>query len=456
MAIDATHPSYDANIQDWTLIDNVIKRKNLHSYLLALNPADSSSANQQRNDDYKKRAVFYALSFQTLIGMLGLAFSRPPRIALPTQLEYLVDNVDGAGNTLEQQSKGVLSDVASKGRAGLFTSFPMTDGPISRADVDSKRYVATIQQIDAKQIINWRVETFNAEKKLTLVVIADAEEVVNDYKVTYVPIIRELYLDAGIYRERHWRKVDDSWTYQEYTPTNSTGQLLTEIPFTFVGSANNDPHVDVPNMLSLCELNIAHYRNSADFEDSIWYCGQAQPYATGLDEEFVNAMRESQVYVGSRQILAIPSGETFGFASAPPNPLVRQAMVDKVDMMIGLGARLITMGGVAKTADQTSGEREMLHSPLSLSVNNVSDAYNRCFAWCADYVGATMGEGDGYQISTDFVKPIATTQELQQIIAGFVSGSVPLSDYVKFMQRQGLFDPQKTTEDYSEDLRMIG
>ncbi len=48
-----------------------------------------------------------------------------------------------------------------------------------------------------------------------------------------------------------------------------------EIPFTFVGAQNNDPTIDDSPLAALVEINHGHYRNSADYEDSVWFCGRA-------------------------------------------------------------------------------------------------------------------------------------------------------------------------------------
>jgi len=224
-----------------------------------------------------------------------------------------------------------------------------------------------------------------------------------------------------------------------------------EIPFTFVGAINNDQDVDLPNMLAMVCANIAHYRNSADFEDSVWYAGQDQPWMSGVDQNHVDLMRDNKMYVGSRNLLGVPSGEKFGFASATPNPLVRQAMIDKVDMMIGLGARMIQRGGVAKTADQTSGEREMLHSPLSLISSNIGDAYEKCIGWAAMYMGVD-NNGQEYTPNLDFIDSTSTPAELKEVIGGFMMGTVPLKDYVKYMKGYGIFDDDKTVEEYAEEI----
>lgn len=459
MPIDSKHPQYLAKCATWEKIEDVTRVKNLARHLRVLNAHDLSPENTQRNTDYQKHAVFYALAQQTASGMVGTAYRKWPTMAVPTEMEYLQTNADGGGVSIYQQSQAVADDLIRKGRAGLAVSFPATEGQVSRADILSGRVVATIHRFEPEQIINWRTETVGSQTRLSLVLLSQAVEQVaaDGYGVEYVQAIRELYLDDGIYREREWRHGLNGWTpVSESTPLDASGKPWGEIPFTFLGSENNDPSIDMPPMLGICDLNIAHYRNSADYEDSVWYSGQAQPWMSGATVDFLSDLKAAGVYIGGRNLLAVPEGGQFGYASADPNPMVRQAMLDKVDMMVGLGARMITHGSVAKTATQSMGERDIQHSVLSLIASNVSEAYTQALKWCARYMGATVTDDMAYTVSQDFISPDATPQEIQALVAGYIQGAIPMPDYVARMQRIGVFIDDKPIDEYAEQLAVPG
>jgi len=455
MAIDSKHPQYIDNESKWKLIDDIIEENNLTDYLIELNSHDTSNENKARNAMYKERAVFYALAGQTASGMIGTVFSKNPLLVVPEGLSYIEGNIDGSGNSIHQQSRKAVLNTTTKSRAGLFTSFPETDGEISKEDVTSGKFVASINLITPQRIINWNTSTIGAKTFLSLVVFEDSKVELVDYEHKTVDILRELYIDDGIYKERHWIKAEEKWVVDEVgerIPKGHSGKPLTEIPFTFIGSENNDYCVDKPIMHAMCSLNVSHYRNSADFEDSVWFAGQAQPWMSAVDQDHIDLMKANHMYVGSRETLAVPEDGQFGFASAPPNPLVRQAMLDKVDMMIGIGARMITPGGVAKTAEQSSNERETQHSMLSMVVENVNEAYESCLKWAAIYMGAT-GE-ISYEINTDFVKASATPAELKEVISGYIVGAIPAYDFTLYMKKYGIFDDEKSAADYASEISL--
>lgn len=453
--IDSTHPQYQKYLSTWIKILNVVKIENLEQYLRYLNITDTSPENKARNAEYTKAAIFYALTTQTVIGMLGLMFKKAAVLTVPTSMEYMSKNVDGRGNSITQQSQSASKDVVSISRGGLYTTFPATNGAVSKADITSGKAVARIQYVSAIKAINWDENTEGSESKLSLVVFADAKTEVIDREHVTEETIRELFIDVdGFYSEIvHTKSTGNYVAGPVVTPTDYNGNKLTEIPFTFLGATNNDTDVDVPNMLAMTDLNIGHYRNSADYEDSVWYVGQAQPWMSGVTDAHITLMKKHKMYSGSRTLLAVPTGETFAYASAEANPMVRQAMLDKVDMMVGIGAMQLTSGGVAKTAEQSGNEKSAQHSTLSLIASNVSDGYTRALHWAAAYMEAKPDyDNISYTINQDFIDPNTTPAQMKEIIVGFITGAVPVGDYIQYMKDAGIFDEDKSIEDYVSDI----
>jgi len=461
MAIDFKHREYEANIDKWNLIDNICEFEDVEQYLIKLNPDDDSSENTTRNNQYKKRAVFYQIAGKTVSGLVSMVFKKWPSLSVPTQLEYLNKNADGAGMSIFQQSQDVVEDVIKVARNGLFVTYPETEATLSRADMDSGNYFATIHEIDAQAIRNWRLIKSGAQVKLGLVVFEEeVEEIGEDgYSTESVKQLRELSLEGNVFIDRKWRKTKDKkdewYIFNESIPTDGAGRSWSEIPFTFVGATSNSADVDDSIMYGLAKLNVGHYRNSADYEDSVWYCGQAQPWMSGINQSHIDLMKENNMYVGARQLLGVPTGEQFAFASAPPNTLVKEAMDAKIDAMIGMGARFIMPNTVAKTAKQAGDESAMSLSALAMIASNVSEAYTQCIRWCAKYMNVTLGENDGYALPMDFVDPDISPQEIQVMIAGFVQGAIPASDYFRWLKRADLTDEEKTLEEWQAEVDSV-
>ena len=455
MSIDWQRPEYRDSLPEWEKIRNITDAKEVEQYLRTLNPADLSTDNATRNAQYQENAIFYAIAGYTARGLTATPFRKEPTFEAPAALEYLEENADGAGNSIYQISQTTVSEAVRFGRGGLYVGFPPGTGTESKAD-DGDRF-ATIHAIQPESIINWRTRTVGAKTVLELVVIQTVEQRPDGYELKDVDVIRELALDEmGLYLERLWEvpEGESDWKVTEtFIPVDASGNRLREIPFTFVGSENNDSTLDLAPMKDLVAVNIGHFRNSADYEDSVFYAGQAQPWMSGADKAHLEGMEEAGFYIGSRYLMPVPPGGQFGFASAAPNPMVLGAMQEKVNLMIGMGARFIEAGGTVKTASEAEGDNAVQHSVLSLIAANVSEAYTRALQWVSLFMG--VSEPVTYEINQDFTRANASPEEIAQIIAGWTAGVIPSGDVWAFFQRHGYIDPSKTPEEIDQELARI-
>lgn len=452
--LDRTHKDYDEYLPIWTKINDICDGKNLKTYLVKLNPLDLSDENVARNQQYYERAVFYAIASYTCRGMLGMLFRKDPNLSIDKGLEYIKENIDGKGLSIYQQSQEVSKDLIKLGRCGLWVDFPETDGNTSKQDIEDLKVFATVKKFDADQILYWETETFGAKIYLSKILIAYVET----YEDEDADIRLELAIEDRTYVVKKWRKTTSSSQWEllrDSIPKDSSGNVWKNIPFIFVGSETNTFVIDQPPSLDIVRINIGHWNNSASYEDSVWFAGQVQPWMSGISEEYLKMMKDNNMYVGSGRLLGVPSGEQFGYAQSQPNQATREAMRDKIEMMIGLGAMFLQPGSAVKTATQSEGEKEIRHSILSLIAANTSEAYQQALIWVSKYMGTNENDIE-YSVNQEFVKPSATSADLREIVASLLQGVIPFSDYVSWCQKYGYIEESKTTEEVEEELGWEG
>jgi hypothetical protein len=354
---------------------------------------------------------------------------------LPTQLEYLLKDCDGMGVSLYQQSQATLNNNLAVGRHGLFVDWSESLGhPVIKA-------------YHAESIINWRYDIVDGKATLVMVVLEEeAEEEDGEWGIVLVKQWREITLnESGNVQVRLWREesgvtktkrlvalgvVKNATTGDERiidaVELRSRGKVLTDIPFTFIGSNNNDASIDPSPLYGLAQLNLAHFRNSADYEDSVFFCGQVQPWISGLTEQWRDFMQNPYVldsngerrytgqkmYIGSRSPILLPQGASFGIAQAQPNSLAKEAMEHKEAQMVAAGARMIEPTKGNKTATGENNDREATTSVLALCVSNVSEAYQRAIGFCATFMDMPVEKdyADAFKIQQDFVQLQANPQ----------------------------------------------
>ena len=450
--IDKRHNDYDTFVSKWELIDDICDEKNIEKYIIPINPDDLSQENKTRNEQYRKRAVFAAISGYTSRGLSGILFQKWPKLQIPKQLEYIKNNIDGSGTSIYQQSQGVGKSVIRKGRAGLLVDYPDTKGSNSTlADLQSLKVFPSVHRFEPEQIIDWGLSANGAVVKLSRVVLLDTIH----NEDSDMEVLRELVLVDGFYISREYRKDLKTlkWElYSEHMPTDGAGNPWDEIPFIFVGSETNTHTVDQPVLYNICRLNIGHLNNSAEYEDSVYMIGQPMFYAVGLTVPHVEEMEAAGMKIGSNRLFPIPDGGSAGIIQAQPNTLAKDAMDNKEKQMIALGAMFIAPGSAVKTATQSQGEQQVQHSVLSLIANNISEAYTKCLHWMARFLNVSDTQDIEYTVHQDFVPKQAEAQMYMALLAGTNAGTLPISDFITWQQRNQIIDPEKTVEEVKEEL----
>lgn len=456
--VDWQRPEVQAKAASWKLVRDAVagsEAVKAGDYLPEVNAFDTSVENQQRNADRLKRAVYFNATGRTLSALTGVAFAKWPEVELPTGLEYVMDDVDGAGIGVVNQAQIVVDEVLQVGRAGLLVDYPAHEGVASRQDEDSGHLRATVSLYAAETIINWRMGKVGSKHLLTRVVLSEVVEEWDDFERREIPQFRELALDDGRYVVRVWQKVDSAWqVIEERFPVNGAGRPWEVIPFAFIGATNNDAAPDKAPLYDLADLNIAHFRNSADHEESLFFAGQAQVWVTGADEQWLKAMQDAGIYVGSRQIGVAPQGGDVKLIQAEAVSALAEEMKAKVELMAALGARLIQPGTVAKTATESAGDDKAVHSVLSLVCDNVSDAYRAALRWVGEFMRAD-GESD-FTIGTEFSGVQFDAQQMAQALAAVQSGKLPESDFWTYLRAIGLLAADKSDDEVREEIESQG
>jgi hypothetical protein len=489
-SVETPRNEYAMHLWQWNLVADACAGEAAvklfpERYLPKPNPHDKTEDNKLRYSQYVKRAVYYNASGRTLSALIGLAFNQDPSVTLPAALDFMSTDITGSGLSLMQLAQQCLAEVMQMGRAGVLVDYPKTDGIVTKEQQIAGDARVVVNFYGARDIINWRSVKRGAKQLLALLVLRETWEedtqwiapCMDQYRVlrlidgdvSYLPWEAENLAGLNwngrsrVYTQELWRISSRGW-YMHEGPTvvlDGSGSPWTEIPFTFIGAHNNSHYVGPLPLFDLCSLNMAHYRNSADYEDSAYIVGQPQFWMSGMDERWLMDLEQKGIVVGSRSILPIPVGGSAGVLQAQPNTLARQAMLDKEQQMASLGARLLNSTGTVKTATQQNSEDASAHSVLSLCCNNVSMALSKCLSWAAKFENVTLAsisDGDddaddnSFAINTDFLGTNIDAPTLSTLLAMVQAGKIPESDFWQALRNMELIDPEKTDDEIREEI----
>mgnify|MGYP005753304301 CR=1 FL=1 len=452
MTTDYRHPLYEKNKPLWKRIRDVVAGEDAikagrETYLPRPNEFDRSAEALDRYEKYLLRAVYYNATGRTLAGLLGIAYATWPEIK--ASRKELVSDPDGSGVSLIGQSQMVLSNVLQTGRAGLladWTKGDLVQRTRTMAEAERAGVRAYINAYAAEDILTWEVQGTT----LTRVVLAESHVTYDGGEVQEIPQLRELVLENGEYVVRIWRKFSKT---SEFVRVEEILIGLPYIPFAFVGAVNNDADPDQPPLLDLANLNLAHYRNSADYEESAFLMGQPMLALSGVNEDWVNA--HPSVYVGARSAIPLPEGGSAQLIQAGPNTLAKEAMDNKERQMQALGARMLSQSEAVKTATQSAAETKAAYSQLSLACDNVSEAYTRALRWAESWNSGRDSEAS-FAISTRFNDLALDANAIRETVAAWQAGLVPQSDAWAVLRRLGVIDEGKTDEQLAGEIEGQG
>jgi hypothetical protein len=337
----------------------------------------------------------------------------------------------------------------------LLPNFP------SLADEMKAGLKARIKAYTPESIVNWSVAKRGSQMVLSAVMLEEPYEELGYHKLDRNSMMRYRLLeldDDGFYIIRIMepterinpktnQREDVLMQVEIIEPRLPGGKRLDFIPFMFVGSIDSTPDPDPSPLYDLAVLNLAHYRNSADWEEAVFMTGQPTPWITGLSDSFIEDY-QGTLRIGSRTAWLLPEGSSVGLleSSADKNIIVK-AMEMKELEMIGLGARLVqdTRNTGSESSESVMLRRSGEQSILACIADNYSKAITRCLKWCARWMGESEDEIE-FKLNRDFFGARLSHADLKELIASWQAGAIPLS-VVHDNMREGEIIPETVTNE---------
>lgn len=401
---------------------------------------------------YLMRAPFYPASGRTWQGLVGMVFRQAPHVESQESAMPLIEDATLSGVSATLLARRVLGEVEEVGRCGVLVEYPRVaqqPASLAQASAQNLRPYATFYK--AESIINWRVERVNNEMQPTLVVLRESHEEKGAFETQVEDQLRVLVLEGGQYLVRIYRKSKDKgeWQLIEQIMPLRNGAALKEIPFFPFGAEENSLHVQMPPLLDLVDMNLSHYRTTADLEHGAHFTGLPMLFLAGV------RMKENEkVSLGSQTAIVAedPSadGKFIEFTGQGLGAL--EKLLDrKEDQMAAIGARMLAPEKKAAEAEDTvkmrhSGESSVLASQAEL----VSDGMEKMLNLMRDWAGLP-GE-IVFRLSTDFLPGRMSPQELTALVTSWQQGAISKQTLFANLQMGEIVEPGKDFEEEEAEI----
>ena len=409
-------------------------------------PAPFEESEPERYRIYRDRAYFMGVTGRTEDALIGMVFRKPADYEIPTQLNDLIEDFDGAGNSIEQCAKEALAGRLETSRHLLFVDYPEVDENLDRESEVNMRLRPVVALYEAEALINWKFDAYNGKKRLILAVLREQvnksdDEFSHDLRDQY----RVLRMRDGVYTQQVYDFQMQAVT-EEFEPL-AGGQRLDHIPLHGVRDLVEPP------LLPVADVNIAHYRNVADLEDAAFIVGQPTLHID-IGETSTDEFKEQNpdgVKLGSRLGIVTRKGSV-EMAQASENNLIRTIKQDKEQEMIMLGAQIITRQGQAETAEAVRMNSAAEASVLDRFVSDLSEDLEAALYDCALFMGLSDAEVK-YQLNTDFFESGLSPQALMAVIQGVSSRIIAGEDALNMIRSGKLqIADGRTNEGILEDV----
>lgn len=453
MPVNTQHPEYKRMVDRWKRCRDVADGQDA---VHAAGELYLPKLQDQRPEEYAamvKRTPFYNATWRTISGLNGMLFRKPPKVEVPDAAKEMLDDATLTGVPLQLFVQEVCEEALKVGRVGILTDYPEAAAEgLTLADTMAMNLRPCLCLYRAENIINWKTGRVKNVVVLTQLVLREYEEVaVDEFTTRCEERFRVLDLvgegDAREYRVRRF-KVEEGKDVQiggEVYPTMQ-GKRLDYIPFVFASPDGTTPEVGIPPLIDLVDLNLSHYRNSADLEHGAHFTGLPTPVVAGYKPD----NPEDKLYIGSATAWTFSNPEAHAefleFTGQGLGALERLKS-EKEKQMAVLGARMLEQQktGVEKPEAQAN-QRKGEESTLAAAGQTISLGVTRSLKWFMRWAGQD-DKDVSFELNRDFYPVPMTPQMLSSLVSSWQQGA--FSDEVLFenLQKGEVVSRETTFED---------
>ncbi len=372
---------------------------------------------------YKTRALYYNAMGRTVNGLAGVVFQKTPKMKIPTKYEKDMLDVTLRGEPSDLVALIAMREVLTTGRYGVLVD--VTSGTKPRSYWTGYK---------TEDIVNWRETRIDDNWVTTLVILREDEWVPDKNDPEFVVELRNAYrvlrlrqTERGlVYTTQRYHqvtsttvgaKMDAFEPEGEKTPSRR-GKPLDFIPFTFFGPTSVAIDVQKPPLIDLADINLSHYRTSADLEHGRHYVSLPTPWMAGAEKDNM-----SKVTLGPAGMLILEKGGAAGMLEFSGSGLgsLERADDTKRKMMATVGARMLEdQGGPAETATAVTLRHSGEHATLKTITGAIERGFSevaRTHVWWAEGAGPEWEDVDvSYELNKDFFAQKMSSEDAKTLV----------------------------------------
>lgn len=450
MPVDKTRADYDAIKPKWQRLRDCYNGRDAILTAGDKYVPDLPGLDQRANTAYRYRGNFYNAVMRTVQGLNGAIFQEAPEVEMAESLKPMLDDITLTNVSFETFATETGKEVFLTGRYGVLVDMPQpltdkapTAGTLAREPVDMRPYCVAYR---AEEIINWRTTRRGGDEILTMVVVKENVELGyaedDPFSCDIVAQYRAILLNAeGVAVTQIWRKDDrGAWVKTaDDVPLMRRGEPLTFVPFVFMGALSAGPELEHPPLIDLADVNLAHWRNSVDYEYGMHLVALPTPWRAGAK----GASNGEAVPIGPSALWELDVNGSAGMLEFSGTGLgaIVIAMDEKKKQMASLGARLLED---TPMVNETATAARMRHTGETASLKTVAQALEQGLTqmlqiavwWQTTDATPTAAEAE-VELNKEYIDVRASAQEIQVALTALQAGEMSFETWYNLLATGG-------------------
>lgn len=433
-----THPDYDAMAPTWRKLRDVYEGRDALIRGRTRYLPQPTAMDNDVYSGYVERAKWFGATRRSVQAFEGLAFRQPIAVETPRSLTPQLETLTSTGVTLTGLARLAFRETLLLGRYGLLV------------DMDASGARPYWAGYPAESILNWSTALVGGRRQVTRVVLKECSWVLmaDGFTQQEIEQVRVLQLIDGVYAQTVYQVTTGRGgvVLDSEVVAQRRDRPLDFIPFVFFGVNDLEPTVELSAINDLVDTNLAYWRHSADYEQSLHLTASPTPWITGHDatqDVGPDGKQETTLKLGSNSSIILREEQArIGMLEFQGHGLQeqRQALTDDKLEMASLGARLLE-GQPAN--DETLGAFRMRQmgdtSVLAALAQSLSDGLTRLLRAHAYWDGAASTPEDmkiTCHVPANFTTAHMEPQMLTALVAA-VQGGYLSNETLYYNLRQG-------------------
>jgi len=475
--VKARHPKYDEMLPYWERCRDaragtkaIKTSKNAETYLPRLDSQvlygedkDNGKTPGRKNREYanyKDRAVWFGAVSRTVEAFVSMPFAKPVKYnskskTLPKDFEEsdIIKYTSQDEESFPALMKACAEEILVVNRVGILEDYPVrvddngATSEMSLLDAEKNKIFSYSVMYKAEQIVNWGMATHNGRKVESFYVL---EESWLDYSASLsspksklrwrILLLEEKEGGALVYKQIVAKEgVDEKIIIDSMIEPKMNDKLFDYIPFWCLNVyGNKADEVKEPEILDLVDMNIGHYRNSADYENEMHYVSIKTAIFPGWNREEYG----DPVLGGA---LATPPEQVPFILEATSVSGLAQEMKDKKELMAILGAQMLANKGRYQQSATTAEIDNQGQSGILSSLSATLEAFFGELL-TLKYEWAGLGEEQlSVQLDREYMRNTVKPEMVKDLVAAVQAGKMSFKTFYYNVQKLDMY-PNGWTE----------